>query len=64
MRLRERLQRWWKPARWREDHPPSAEEYEESRHVDRPDGYMEPQSGMLGVDSYERVDVERDLREP
>ena len=63
MNFRDRLKRWWKPAEWREDHPPSAEQYEESRHVERPDGYMDPQHG-IGAESYDRVDVERDLREP
>ena len=64
MNLRDRLRRWWKPAQWRDDHPPTADEYDESRHVERPDGFVDPQSAMLGVDSYERVDVERDLRQP
>ena len=64
MNLRDRLRRWWTPAQWRDDHPPTADEYDESRHVERPDGFVDPQSAMLGVDSYERVDVERDLRQP
>jgi hypothetical protein len=63
MNLRERFQRWWKPAQWRDDHPPSAEQWEESRHVERPDGFVDPQTA-IGAEGYDKVDVERDLRGP
>ena len=41
----------------------TAEERAAAEAVDGPDGYIDPQRG-IGAESYDRVDVERDLRKP
>jgi hypothetical protein len=65
MKLSDRIRRWWKPAQWEDDHPLSDEERAQAQriHLDAPDGYSEPQHGF-GGESWDRVDVERDLRKP
>ena len=63
MNLSDRIKRWWNPAQWRDDHPLSDEERARRSDPDAPDGYLEPQHG-IGAESYDRVDVERELRKP
>lgn len=62
MKLSDRIRRWWKPAS-QGDHALTDEEREQRTDVDVPDGYSEPQHG-IGAESWDRVDVERDLRKP
>jgi hypothetical protein len=62
MKLRDRLMRWWKPAQWEEDHPLSDAERVD-RSLQDPDRLMNSQHGV-GAESWDRVDVERDLRKP
>ena len=63
MKLSDRISRWWKPAKWQDDHPLTDEEREQRRDLNIPDGYSEPQHGV-GAESWDRVDVERDFRKP
>ena len=63
MNLSDRIRRWWKPAQWQDDHPLTDEERAQRTHLDAPDGYAEPQHG-IGAESWDRVDVERDLHKP
>jgi len=63
MKLTDRIRRWWKPAQWHDDHPLSDEERARRTNPDAPDGYVDPQHGF-GAESYDRIDVERDLRKP
>jgi hypothetical protein len=63
MKLSDRISRWWKPAKWQDDHPLTDEEREQRGDLDIPDGYSEPQHG-IGAESWDRIDVERDFRKP
>jgi hypothetical protein len=63
MKLSDRIRRWWAPAQWRDDHPLTEEERAQQRNPDGPDHYVDAQHG-IGAESYDRVDVERDLRKP
>ena len=64
MGLRDRFKRWWAPARWRDDHPLSADEREqEDEFLESADVAVRPQHG-IGAESYDRIDVERDFRKP
>jgi hypothetical protein len=63
MKLSDRIRRWWKPGQWEDDHPLSDEERAQRTDLDVPDGYAEPQHGF-GAESWDRIDVERDLRKP
>jgi hypothetical protein len=61
MNMRDRFMKWWKPAQWEEDHP------EERAKERNPEGAPEELvHGVLpmGGATYDRVDVERDLRKP
>jgi hypothetical protein len=61
MRWTEWLVCWFKPSHWRDHHSLKAEE----RHnpVDGAYRYIDPQDG-IGAESYDRVNVERDVRKP
>jgi hypothetical protein len=61
MKVSDRIRRWWKPAH--EDHALTDEEREQKAELDVPDGYVDPQHG-IGAESWDRIDVERDLRKP
>jgi hypothetical protein len=63
MQWTEWLMCWFKPSHWRDDHPLTPEERAGANPVDGPDGYIDPQRGV-GAESYDRVDVARDLRKP
>ena len=63
MRLTDRFRRWWKPAQWAEDHPFSEQERADAAQRNTEDAYVHPQHGF-GAESYDSVDVERDLRKP
>jgi hypothetical protein len=62
MKLSDRIRRWWKPAQWEDDHPLTEAERAESaaERAEREEGTQLP----LGASTYDRVDVERDLRKP
>jgi hypothetical protein len=63
MKLRDRLKRWRNPAQWRDDHPLTDEERAQAAALGSADEAVRPQHG-IGAESYDRIDVERDLRKP
>ena len=63
MGLRERFRRWWNPAQWNDDHPTPTDVERAKEPVTGAEAFIQPQHGV-GAESYDRVDVERDLRKP
>jgi hypothetical protein len=61
MSIFDRIKHWWKPSQ--DDHPLTDEEREQRTDLDVPDGYVDPEHGV-GAESWDRIDVERDLRKP